>query len=469
MAMFENLPQPIRIDAELPVDPAATPESVLSLVKLTSLVERVRLGEVTPSELPRITVSMGERRCVLDPGDLAQDLRTVARIILSSLFEGSDVARVLEGFAFQSSNLATLQRITNHMLEAGTHDIDRALYVMLAGITSGYGLAFNRAALFVHDEARKVFIGSKAIGPADEAEAHRIWEAIELEAKTLDRVIEDAADEDRVDTRFQTKVQSIELKLGPEADDEVASALVDPGCFVSHGPASNSGLAKLDAATGFVLAAIRSHGHVRGLLFADNRYAKTPVTNEQLSHIGFWIDQTALIWENLSLLKHIEGLARQDGLTGLYNRRELDARFEAERSRCQRRGEGAASLSVMTMDVDRFKTINDTNGHAAGDEVLRKIGVLLRQNLREHDIAARLGGDEFVILLPDASSEQLSSASQRILNLALKEGISLSIGGATWPDDAPSFDALLATADAQLYEAKRAGRGCAFVRGNRVS
>jgi diguanylate cyclase (GGDEF)-like protein len=462
-AMFEHLPQPIRLDAEVPEDPAGVPETALRLLKLAHVVDRVKLGDVVTRTAVRVVVSLGERRCVLEGDDLGQDLRAVARKVLSSLFEGSDVTRVLEHFAFQSSNLATLQRITNRMLQAT--DVDRALYVMLSGITSGHGLGFNRAALFVHDEPRRAFVGSKAIGPADEAEAHRIWEAIELEEKSLDGMLEDSS-EQRFDTRFQQLVQSVSLKLGPHDDDEVASALVEPGCVFSASLPSNPSLKKLDPVNGFVLAAIRSHGHVRGLLFADNRYSKSPITKEQLEHIGFWIDQTALVWENLSLLARVEALARTDALTGVLNRREFEARFEAERSRCKRSG---ASCSLIAIDIDRFKAINDTGGHAAGDEILRKLGALLRKNLREHDIAARLGGDEFVVLLPDATTEQLTAATQRIGALARLEGISLSIGGATWPGDAADLDALLCTADAQLYAAKKAGRGCAFVRGEQIS
>lgn len=461
-AMFAHLPQPIRVDAELPPEVAAAPSVAVQLLKLPMLVDRVRLGSVETAGAPRVVLSLGERRCVLEAGDLERDLAAVARTILSTLLEGSDVARVLEAFAFQSANLVTLQRITNHML--GATDLDRALYVMLSGITSGHGLAFNRAALFVYDDARRNFVGSKAIGPADEAEAHRIWEAIELEEKSLEQVIADGS-EQRFDTRFQKEVQSIVAELGREPDDEITTTLVEPGCVSFTRSPVNKAFARLDATAGFVLAAIRAHGHVRGLLFADNRWSGEPVTPGQLAHIGFYIDQTALVWESLSLLSRVEALAREDPLTGLYNRREFDVRFETERARCERAG---TSCSVMMMDVDHFKTINDTQGHAAGDDVLRRLGALLRRQLREYDVAARFGGDELVVLLPGANAEQVASAAQRFGALAHAEAISLSIGGATWPGELESMDRLLSAADAQLYAAKRAGRGCAFVRNVRL-
>ncbi|MFO0738258.1 MAG: GGDEF domain-containing protein [Labilithrix sp.] len=94
------------------------------------------------------------------------------------------------------------------------------------------------------------------------------------------------------------------------------------------------------------------------------------------------------------------------------------------------------------------------------------LGELLA-SLRTHDVLARYGGDEFVALLPDAGVEQLTAAVRRIGAAAHADGISLSIGGATWPGSCAALEALFATADAQLYLAKRDGRGCAYVNGAR--
>ena len=142
--------------------------------------------------------------------------------------------------------------------------------------------------------------------------------------------------------------------------------------------------------------------------FDDNRFSGAAVSAEQLTHFGFFTDQTALVWDNLCLRRELETLARFDALTGVFNRRELDARLEIERSRQARSG-GCTALLVI--DVDRFKEINDLHGHEAGDAILRRLGHVLRQNLREHDVVARFGGDEFVVLLPDASREQLRGAA----------------------------------------------------------
>ncbi len=457
-ATFAQLPQPLRIDAELPLDLAGVPAGAFQLLKLAHVGPRVRLGSlVIGGTTLRIVVSRGEERCELGAAELGRDLRDLTRTILGALFERSDVARILESFAFRSSSLTTLQRITNHMLQAT--DVDEALYVMLSGLTSGQGLSFNRAALFTPDEERGTFVGSKAIGPADLAEAHRIWEEIELEDMSIEQLIDDFSN-GRFDTRFQQLVREVELTVGPGPDDELARALASAAPLCLKGPVVNASLARFGVASEYVLAAIKPHKKVLGFVVADSLYSGQGVSDEQLTCSAFFIDQTALVWENLTLLRRVEALARYDALTGVFNRREFDARFEIERSRCQRSG---TSCSVMVLDVDRFKETNDVSGHAAGDAVLRSLGAILRSETREHDIVARLGGDEFVVLLPHATREQNVVAIRRVGTRAKDAGISLSIGGASWPGDCPEMSALLTTADAELYKAKRAGRGCASI------
>jgi diguanylate cyclase (GGDEF)-like protein len=338
--------------------------------------------------------------------------------------------------------------------------VDQALYILLSGITSGYSLGFNRAALFVWSSERRAFVGSKGIGPYDEADAHRIWEAIEVEDKDIDALIEDYANR-KFDTRFQQFVQTVELPVG--TDDEIARALASPQpLLLRKERPDNPGLVKLGASGEFVLAALKPHGKTLGLILADNRYNRAPVFPDQLAYFSFFIDQTALVWENLALLKSVEELARVDGLTGIFNRRELEARLELELSRCQRHDR---PCSLLIADVDWFKKVNDTRGHEAGDDLLRKLGALLREATRADDVVGRFGGDEFVVVMPEASPAQLVPGAQRIGAQAAESGISLSMGGACWPNDCGEPGGLLSAADRNLYRAKSAGRGCACIAG----
>jgi diguanylate cyclase (GGDEF)-like protein len=462
---FELLPQPIRVDAVLEDDPDRLPLAAKQLLKLGLLGCRVRIGSIRAgSEAPRVELSVGERKVTLAQAELGRELRTLFTTVLGALFDGSDAAHVLESLAFQSSSLSTLRRLTSHMLAAT--DIDRALYLMLAGITSGYGLGFNRAALFLHRPDTGGFIGAKAIGPHDEAEAHRVWEAIELEDLTIETMIDNYAN-GRFDTRLQQRVQQTELLPTAAPEDEVALALFEPSnvLFERKSP-TNPGLAAFGTGKQFVLAAIQPHDGLRGLLFADNLYSDSPIRPELLEHVQLYVDQTALVWENLSLLERVAELAMTDGLTGLLNRREFDARFERERSRSERAG---TPLSLVVFDVDHFKAVNDKGGHEQGDALLRTLGEVLRASTRGHDVVARYGGDELVALLPDCGPDQAAAAAARIGKLALDKGISLSIGAATWPLDCKDHVALFRAADEQLYRAKAEGRQQAFVGGQRIS
>jgi diguanylate cyclase (GGDEF)-like protein len=469
---FSLLPQPVRLDALVLADPEALPVAARQLLKLGLLAgARIHLAPVrvaeTPEEIdaaPRFVVSEGAGRIELGRDDLARDLRSVFTSLLGALFDASDTATVLESLAFQSQSLSTLRKLTGHML--ASTDVDQALYLMLAGITSGHGLGFNRAALFLHDPDTGRFVGTKAIGPYDNAEAHRIWEAIELEELTIESMIEHY-EKGHFDTRFQQRVQSTSLIATDDALDEVGLALLGPNSMLfERDPPKNPSLAALGTAKEFVLASIHPHGRLLGLLFADNLYSGSPIRRDLLEHIALFVDQTALFWENLSLLHHVAELAQIDGLTGLLNRREFDARFERERSRSER---SATPLSLLVFDVDRFKDVNDVRGHEAGDELLRSLGAILKRMTRSHDIVGRYGGDELVALLPEVGAEQALTAAARIGSAAAEAGISLSVGGATWPTDCESIGTLFRAADEQLYRAKSGGRGRAFAGGKCVS
>lgn len=156
--------------------------------------------------------------------------------------------------------------------------------------------------------------------------------------------------------------------------------------------------------------------------------------------------------------------ATVDPLTGLYNRRHLEQVMKREMSFAQR---GGHAVSAILVDLDRFKQLNDSLGHAAGDAALRAVGQFLRSRLRAYDIACRYGGDEIVVIVPGADAaaaialaEQLRSGIEQ---LAVSDGgetlaLTASLGVASFPQDGMTIGALLQAADAALYRAKAEGR-----------
>jgi diguanylate cyclase (GGDEF)-like protein/PAS domain S-box-containing protein len=174
--------------------------------------------------------------------------------------------------------------------------------------------------------------------------------------------------------------------------------------------------------------------------------------------------QNALI----ALIKSEAELREQsvrDHLTGLFNRRYMEETLERELLRALRK---QLSLGIIMVDVDGFKKYNDTHGHAAGDEILREVGKLLLRYVRGEDIPCRYGGDEFLIVLPDASSEKTRERAEYLCNLARQfniqfdgqtlEGVTLSLGVATFPVNGIDSLAVLKAADTALYRAKHEGQ-----------
>ena len=174
--------------------------------------------------------------------------------------------------------------------------------------------------------------------------------------------------------------------------------------------------------------------------------------------------QLALALRRICLYNEVENLAITDSLTRMNTRRHLTARFEEEFSRAKLRD---LPLSVLMIDVDHFKSINDQHGHLAGDAALREIARLIAYHIREIDIAGRYGGEEFCVILPDTDKQgamvvaeriRFSIAQERIKAYDTTLSVTVSTGVATFPEDAVQIDELLDKSDWALYRAKKSGR-----------
>jgi diguanylate cyclase (GGDEF)-like protein len=170
------------------------------------------------------------------------------------------------------------------------------------------------------------------------------------------------------------------------------------------------------------------------------------------AHAGRALDRQARLQE-------VARLATRDSVTGLANRRLFEETLALELARSRRQG---TPLSLVVLDVDHFKQVNDSAGHRAGDEVLGEVGRALVSVTKASDLAARYGGDEFVVLLPGCPRSQVAVVAERVRG-AVAQGVqrvavTISAGVATIPDDALDVEGLVATADAALYVAKREGR-----------
>lgn len=169
--------------------------------------------------------------------------------------------------------------------------------------------------------------------------------------------------------------------------------------------------------------------------------------------------------QEIQLLQaYLQEQALRDPLTGLYNRRYLAEMLERERIRCERE---EIPLSIIVMDIDHFKNINDTYGHYVGDEFLKVIANLIDGQTRGYDIACRYGGEEFLLLLPGTSAQTAFERADELRSLCSKTtithqgkelGASLSFGIATYPSDGLEGEVVLIKADRALYKSKENGR-----------
>jgi len=162
----------------------------------------------------------------------------------------------------------------------------------------------------------------------------------------------------------------------------------------------------------------------------------------------------------------LQQLATRDSLTDLPNHRAFQNRLAEALHRSQRSGR---PLSLLFVDIDHFKSVNDTFGHAAGDSTLVKVARVLTGSVRKVDFVARKGGEEFVVVLENTDSSRALVFAQRILQrmrempipeLPGRAAITVSVGIASYPTDAEDPEQLLALADTALYRAKSEGRDC---------
>jgi diguanylate cyclase (GGDEF)-like protein len=188
--------------------------------------------------------------------------------------------------------------------------------------------------------------------------------------------------------------------------------------------------------------------------------AASELDRAQVEAATLFAQHTAALIDVGQALRREQRAAVTDSLTGLLNRRGLEDRLTEELARCRRNG---YELSVVMIDCDGLKAINDTGGHELGDAVLQRVADCLRDHKRIADVAARLGGDEFVVLLPETGAGDALGVAERfrreLASTPLADGrtITAALGIASFPADGETPASLLRSADRTLYTAKQRG------------
>jgi len=208
-----------------------------------------------------------------------------------------------------------------------------------------------------------------------------------------------------------------------------------------------------------------SHWDLNSAAYAPYAYGLFSWSS-QISRLIMMLTAAGLSLALVSRSQRLLLLATRDHLTGLFNRGYVDDRLAIELGRARRYGQ---ALTVAVIDADRFKALNDTHGHSAGDVVLKEIGGLLRSTFRQSDTAGRYGGEEFVVLMPETQIElahrKVEALRQLVAATCFELGsrgesiqVTISAGLASFPRDGEDAAELFATADERMFEAKREGR-----------
>ena len=282
---------------------------------------------------------------------------------------------------------------------------------------------------------------------------------------------------------FHQKDDKLALKEFKGFDEEAAQRLAEAVrkkfCInAENGPvfhkinttdlASGGDFDGMELAEGLLLV-IRSKAEVQGVVVIfNNPGQKLPIDYKQKS-IHFLLEQSTLAFENAARYSSARDMLYIDELTGLFNYRYLDISLDREIKRADRFG---STVSMIFIDLDFFKGVNDTHGHLVGSQVLNEVGMLLKKSVREVDIVIRYGGDEFTVMLVETGEKGAATVAERIRRsiedhsfLAAEElniRITASLGYACYPADTQSKLELLELADKAMYQGKEEGKNCVF-------
>lgn len=262
------------------------------------------------------------------------------------------------------------------------------------------------------------------------------------------------------------------------AADRQSPLIVRDGARDPRGTAAEDG-ARGETPFSILLLPLVAGGETVGVAQFE-RDGTAAFTDRDLGRVRALATLAAATIANIRMHQAVYNQAVTDPLTGLFNRRHMQSALQDERRRAQRYGH---ALSVIMLDVDSFKSYNDTYGHPQGDVLLQKLSALLRESLRGVDVIGRYGGEEFIIVMPETRQEEALRTAER-LRQAVASAVfpthadqpdtttsrTISLGIATFPDDTDDTQQLIQRADDALYEAKRGGKNrCVLAGGAKTS
>ncbi|MFL6278148.1 MAG: diguanylate cyclase [Blastocatellia bacterium] len=339
-----------------------------------------------------------------------------------------------------------LDMATSRISSAISNTLELEVILQTAVEEVGRALNARRAALVLWREGTSLPEGISVYERAED----KLHEASDrelhaLKAPALDSVISYLAPPTLLATE----------KRAPGNGNGLTNTVAPPAVFAT------SGLSAAVDVPGSLEIPLTYRNSIIGVLVVEDDTPNRDWEDEERLMVRTVSDQLAIAISHARLFRHVQTQAMTDSLTGLYNHRYFHERLDREIQMADRNNE---SLSLILLDLDHLKRINDTHGHRAGDAALCHIAAILKATVREIDICARYGGEEFVIILPQCEREAAFQVAERVREaIALKAvpkvgAVTASIGLATYPTPAATKEELIEMADRAMYLAKDAGR-----------
>ncbi|MFH1888750.1 MAG: sensor domain-containing diguanylate cyclase [Candidatus Omnitrophota bacterium] len=363
--------------------------------------------------------------------------------------------------------LYILHEVSNAMRT--TLKLDEILYIILTGVTAHTGLGFNRAILFLVNERDKIIEGKMGIGPESGEEANRIWTRVEQERMDMEDLISAYKfSSQALESSFNHQVRRLKIPLKERDGGLLAIGVLD--AMPLHLTKETiqdyrfDPIIQLLKTEEIIVVPLKAKDKVNGIVLADNLITKKPITKDDIRMLTMLANQAGLAIENSHLYEKTVARAHSDSLTDLWNHGYFQylLQSEVEKSKASK-----MPLSLIMLDIDNFKTYNDKLGHQAGDNILKSLANLIKNQSRKMDYVCRYGGEEFSIILPQTGKKEAFLIAERIRtdieNYAFNENaqdkkLTVSIGLSSFPDDGYSPSELIASSDKALYEAKQKGK-----------
>ena len=348
--------------------------------------------------------------------------------------------------------------------------LDEVVYLILSAMTSHEGLGYNRSILFMVNETGTMLEGMMGIGPTHPEASPKVWKMISDNKITLEGLLDVYKKANKtIDVELNKIIRQVKMPIEKPFGILPQTVIQDTPHLVFKEDVNHELCDPLLIGLGmqeFLVVPLRGKNNVIGVLLVDNITTKKQLTEADVRRIMMLANHAGLALENAKSYSEVVITSQQDSLTKLWNHGHfqniLGETFKEAKTK-------SLPLSLIVFDVDDFKVYNDTYGHQAGDRALELISNLSKTVVRRMDNLARYGGEEFVAILPGTTkpealklAERLRETIERESTGALSNGmpkkVTVSVGVASFPEDADDKDKLIFCADGALYEAKRAGK-----------